>query len=277
MGHQSIAIADDRGEFLNADDTELPIYSLTKPFIASAVFAAGINVHEPIAHWIGSALVPRAADISVAQLLNHTSGLRDYGALPEYSQAIQSGELAWSDDVFADHTLHKSLLFEPGEAWSYSNPGYWLAAKIVQEHTGLGFDDVIQRFIVDPLGLADTHVAHGLFADDLGNYPAEWVWHGLLTSSASDVVRFMMSSLIEPLTKTLTGVPMEHPGWINPHYGYGLMVEPGVRHGHNGGGPHYGASCFHFIQSGLTGCVLMRTNREEDAMDKLLAEISMHA
>jgi hypothetical protein len=52
------------------------------------------------------------------------------------------------------------------------------------------------------------------------------------------------------------------------------MVDPGSQYGHNGGGPNYSASCFHFIKSGLTGCVLMRTDREEDAMDELLKQIN---
>lgn len=71
----------------------------------------------------------------------------------------------------------------------------------------------------------------------------------------------------------LTKVPVEHPKWTDPHYGYGLMVEPNERYGHNGGGPNYSASCFHFIESGFTGCVLMRADQEEDAMDELLSEI----
>jgi D-alanyl-D-alanine carboxypeptidase len=247
---------------------------LVKPFIASIVFTAEINISTPIARWIGADIVPRAADISVAQLLNHTSGLRDYGGLKEYSQAIQAGETPWSDDVFGGHTLRKPLLFEPGEGWAYSNPGYWLLSKIVQTHTGLGFDEMIHRFIVEPLGLTATQVAHGQFADDLPGYPAEWVWHGLLTSSASDLVRFMMSPLIDPLLGKLTRVPVEHPRWADPHNGYGLMVDPGSRYGHNGGGPNYSASCIHFIKSGLTGCVLMRADREEEAMNELLKQIN---
>jgi len=51
------------------------------------------------------------------------------------------------------------------------------------------------------------------------------------------------------------------------------MVEPGLRFGHNGGGPAYGASCFHFVQSGPTGCVLMRTEQDDQTMDELLSQI----
>ena len=274
MTFKSIAIADERGDFLLAVDMELPIYSLAKPLIASTVFSCGIDISTPISHWIESDLVARADDISVKQLLNHKSGLCDYGGLPEYVHAVESGDAPWTDEVYADHTLRRPLLFAPGEGWAYSNPGYWLLTQIVQIHTGNNFDNALQQFITAPLGLAATKVTHGQFADDLPAYPAEWVWHGLVTSTASDVVRFMRSPLVEPLRSDLSKVQFEHPLWVDPHYGYGLMVDPGVRYGHNGEGPKYSASCYHFIETGLTGCVLTQADREEDAMKELLVEIA---
>ena len=52
------------------------------------------------------------------------------------------------------------------------------------------------------------------------------------------------------------------------------MVDPGIRYGHNGGGPHYSASCFHFLESGRTGCVLLRSDEEEAAMERLLDRLA---
>jgi len=275
MRTQSIAIADEAGAFLHREDAVLPIYSLTKPFIASAVFAAGIDIDEPVSRWVERQTFPRGTDVSVAQLLAHTSGLTDYGGLPEYGSDIQAGLPPWSDDDFADHTLRKPLLFEPGEGWAYSNPGYWLLSQIVQKHTGLSFENVIHDLIAEPLGLSSTRVARGQFADDLPSYPAEWVWHGVLMSSARDIVHFMNSDFVAPLLAKLTKVPFEHPLWTNAHYGYGLMVDPEIRFGHNGEGPNYSASCYHFTESGLTGCVLMQADGEGRAMEVLLKEITL--
>lgn len=269
----SIVIADDGGRLLQNTDAVLPIYSLVKPFIASSVFSAGIDIDAPISNWIDAQVCPRSADISVAQLLNHTSGLSDYMALPDYQRAIRSGAAPWSDEEFIDHTLRKPLLFSPGERWSYSNPGYWLLSKIVQKQTGLSFDAVMQRFIVEPLKLSSIRIARGQFADDLPWYPAQWVWHGVVMANALDVVKFMSSDLVFPLLAGLTRVPVEHPLWTDPHNSYGLMVEPGIRYGHNGDGPGYSASCFRFIESGLCGCVLVPADREGVAMKLLLDEI----
>ena len=144
----------------------------------------------------------------------------------------------------------------------------------MQAQTGLGFAEAIDRFIAAPLALSSVSVAHGQFADDLPWYPAEWVWHGLIVSTAADVVRFMRSPLLEPLLEQLVSVPVEHPLWTNPCNGYGVMVEPGVRYGHTGGGPNYSAACFHFVETGLTGCVLTQSQDEDAAMNELVNEIA---
>lgn len=269
--NQSIAVASGAGEFLQRDDLQLPIYSVTKSYIAASVVAAKIDIECPISTWVDAALVPRAADITVRQLLNHTSGLRDYGALPAYAAAIEAGEI-WTDQDFAEHTLARPLLFEPGTRWSYSNPGYWLLSQVVQRETGLSFDGYLKRFVIEPLALERTQVALGQFADDLPNYPADWVWHGLLLSTAADVVTFMTSHLVKPLVDRhdLIQVPVQHPAWTSPSWGCGLMVDPGIKWGHNGDGPKYSAACFHDIKKNLTACVLCRTDIEGDATTRTL-------
>jgi D-alanyl-D-alanine carboxypeptidase len=143
-------------------------------------------------------------------------------------------------------------------------------SQIIQKESELDFAALIDRHVVDVLGLANTRVAHGVFADDLPGYPAGWVWHGFLMSSAADAVTFMRSTLVKPLMGTLVAVPGDYPLWNSPHNGFGLMVEPGVRFGHNGGGPGYSASCFHFMGSESTGCVLMQSDDEQAAMKHLL-------
>jgi len=273
---ESIALLRDTDEFIQREDVILPIYSITKTYIAACVFAVGIDIDERISAWLDDSFVSRGSDISVRQLLNHTSGITDYASSPEYHEAIQSGGI-WSDEDFAHLTLHQDLLFEPGSKWSYSNPGYWLLSKIVQIESGLGFDAYISKFVSKPLELKDTSVAHGTYAADLPNYPAEWVWPGLLLSTATEVVRFMTSSLVSPLYEEnkLVMVPINHPDWANPAWGYGLMVDKGVRYGHNGDGPKYSSACFRFLESGLTGCVLCSAEVEGAATTRLLQMVKL--
>ncbi|MEZ5551793.1 MAG: serine hydrolase domain-containing protein [Pseudomonadales bacterium] len=267
---EAVAIAKGDGTFLRADNQVLPLYSITKTYIAATLFTLDIDIEAPVSDWIDRALLDRGDRISVRQLLNHTSGLGDYGGLVEYTRAIQSGEPVWSDETFATHTLQRDLLFQPGRGWSYSNPGYWLLRQICQRHSGLDFATLIDRQVCRPLGLQHTRAVSGIFADDLPDYPAGWVWHGLLLGTPADTVKFLDSPLISPLLAEPVAVPGRQPGWTAPHYGYGLMIEPGVRYGHNGGGPGYSASCNHFIRSDRTLCVLTSAGDPEAAMYRLL-------
>ena len=271
MMTNAIATVDRDGRLDVAADAMLPIYSLTKTFIAAAIVALGIDPCEPISTWIERDWVARGPEITVQHLLQHTSGLRDYGSLPAYHDAVKAGGVAWSDETFADHTLRQPLLFDPGTGWAYSNPGYWLLGQIAQRETGLDLAGVLRRTIVEPLDLRCTHLACGVFSETLPNYRAEWVWHGLLVASAADVARFMASDLAAPLAEHVVPVPGQHEHWVAPHYGYGVMVDPGIRYGHLGGGPGFSAACFQFIASSRTLCVLMQSEQEGAAHEHLLA------
>ncbi|MCZ6618148.1 MAG: hypothetical protein O7E57_08435 [Gammaproteobacteria bacterium] len=71
----------------------------------------------------------------------------------------------------------------------------------------------------------------------------------------------------------LISVPIDHADWKNTAWGYGLMVDRRNRYGHKGDGPKYSAACFHFMKSGLTGCVLCSAESEGTATTRLLSII----
>lgn len=272
---ESVAVIDAGGADLTpaAQNSELvlPVYSITKTYIAACMFAAGVDVSRKVADWFGAELVPRGGDITVHQLLNHSSGLPDYGAEPEYQAAVQEAVL-WDDGQFADLTLRRDLLFEPGHGWAYSNPGYWLLGQILQRVCDLDLAACVEKFVCRPLGLQQTAVVTGQFADDLPHYPAAWVWHGLICSTAAEVVQFMRSPLVTPLLQSAgqVPVPVEHPSWREPRWGYGLMFDHQRRYGHNGDGPGYSAACYQSLDTGVTACVLCAAEQEGVATTRVL-------
>ena len=273
---EAAAIVNQDGALLLDEGPALPIYSIAKTFIACAVVQTGIDLQTPVARWIEARWLPDADGITVAHLLNHTAGLPDYTTLAAYGAAIDAHAPPWTDIEYAAKTLHQPRLFAPGERFAYSNPGYWLLKRVLELEHGQSWPDVLRALITGPLQLQSTQVVTGQFADDLPHYPAEWVWHGVITSRAADIARFMASDLIPPLLASPFAVHRPQPHWQDPHYGYGVMIEPGAMYGHNGGGPGYCASCFHFIHRGLTGCVLMSSEREDEAMLKLRQRIKQY-
>lgn len=94
--------------------------------------------------------------ITIRNLLNHTSGIRDQWQL----LAISGTRL---DDVITqDHIIkllgqQRELNFKPGERFSYSNSGYTMAAEIVKSVTGKTLRQFADSAIFKPLGMNNTH------------------------------------------------------------------------------------------------------------------------
>jgi len=229
----------------------------------------------------------------VRGLLDHTSGVRDYGSLPEYHEAVrtQPGR-AWDDDEFLARTAAAGPQFEPGKGWAYSNTGYLLLRRLLDEHGGLAA-------FLPQLGLADAAVAerpadlrdavaassallHDGVDDVRGVYDPRWVGHRTLLARAEDLVGFwrgLPAEMLEP--RTFVPIGFEAPGSVRPSYGLGVMADPGsplgTVVGHGGGGPGYAAAVFAVPSADAVAIVLAADERypaQETALELLAAAVS---
>jgi D-alanyl-D-alanine carboxypeptidase len=222
------------------------IYSVTKTAVAAAVL---LLVREG------------AVELeSVRRLLDHTSGVRDYGSLPEYHEAVRARPgVAWEDEEFLARTAAAGRKFEPGQGWAYSNTGYLLLRRLLAEHGGLGA-------FLPRLGLADATVAERtedlglavpasstLLLDGVGDvrgvYDPRWVGHRTLVARVGDLLGFwrdLPAEMLDP--QTFVSIGRDAPGFVRPSYGLGVMADPanplGTIVGHGGGGPGYAAGVF---------------------------------
>jgi D-alanyl-D-alanine carboxypeptidase len=134
-------------------------YSITKTFTAALLLllteSCKLELDVPIARWFPR--IDAAHRISIRQLLNHTSGIPDYGGLRTYHEAVRSSPTTpWSFEQFAAETYDRGLLFEPGTGWAYSNVGYMLLKRIVEEVSGDTYATLVSDRICRPLGLRRT-------------------------------------------------------------------------------------------------------------------------
>lgn len=111
-----------------------------------------LALDDPIARWFPA--LPGAARISVAQLLQHRSGLGDIQRLPDF-------ETTWMFEPRREAELVQAIAslprrFEPGERAEYSNSGYLLLGFIVEKAGGQPYGQALQRRLARPLGLRDT-------------------------------------------------------------------------------------------------------------------------
>lgn len=263
-------------EPIHADEPFL-IYSVTKPLLAAAAMClveqGHVDLEAPTVSL--SPVVDIDPDITLRHLLNHTSGLPDYGGMRAYHDAVRATPSApWSDAELLERTLAQGSLFAPGEGWAYSNIGYTLVRRIVARHGGGSLQAALDRLLFRPLGLRRTRIAETLDdtldlapgytmrnkagepVDIRGRYHPGWVAHGVVRSTALEVAR-TLDALFgarivsqESLARMREAVPVDtdHPVIRQPGYGLGLMVD---RHpassglaGHAGGGPGYATAAF---------------------------------
>jgi len=97
-----------------------------------------------------------ANSISIRNLLNHTSGIRDYLTI-SYLKGMSDDDYYLDSDIMKWLVNQSDLNFKPGEEFLYSNSGYWLLGQIVKEVSGKNMADFAQEEIFEPLGMSDTH------------------------------------------------------------------------------------------------------------------------
>ena len=94
--------------------------------------------------------------ITIRHLLNHTSGLRDWGSVAALG-GWPRGSRVYNHRIVVDiASRQKALNYAPGTHYSYTNTGYNLLAVIVARITGQSFSDFTRDRIFQPLGMTSS-------------------------------------------------------------------------------------------------------------------------
>lgn len=149
--------ADREWDVANTPETRFRIGSITKQFTAAAILklaeAGKLDLDESVARQMPG--LPAAwAAMTIRMLLNHTSGLPNVTALPDYWTVISRIERRPMETVALLYA--EDLLFSPGTGYEYSNTGYILLAAIVERITGRSFETALARDVLTPAGLSET-------------------------------------------------------------------------------------------------------------------------
>jgi D-alanyl-D-alanine carboxypeptidase len=178
---------------LNGADS-LVIGSVTKTYVSAAVLQlveeGRLSLTDSVRQYLpGEAAVP--PDITIRQLLSHTSGLADV-----FNDTTKTGlethpEHAWSaSEVMA--TVHAPW-YRPGEGYAYANTNYYLLGLVIEQITGATLAEELDRRFFTPLGLDSTEVLKG---DSTARDTLEPAWatifwaSGAMSASAADLARW---------------------------------------------------------------------------------------
>ncbi len=219
---------------------------------------------------------------ALRHLLQHRSGLADYGGLPAYHEAVARGDAPWPVPALLDHVEADRLRYPAGEGWDYSNIGYLFVRRLIETKIGDNLDKALQKLVLGPLGISRAKVASGpadLEAVLMGSaraYHPGWVYHGLLVGPVEDAARLLHNlmagellgsrELQDALTPFLLQGPVPGRPWKAPGYGLGVMTgetTAGARvAGHTGGGPGSTIAVYHAMRAGRRTAAVFRTSED---------------
>jgi len=142
-------------------------FSMTKTITAIAVLQLserpGLRIDDKAARFIEH---PYSPEITIRQLLNHTSGIPN--PIP-----LKWVHLVKNHSLFDEGKALAVILEEnpksvslPGEEYRYSNIGYWLLGKIIEAVTQQDYQSYIQKNIFEPLGLKPEEIDFAVHAPD---------------------------------------------------------------------------------------------------------------
>jgi CubicO group peptidase (beta-lactamase class C family) len=156
---KAFGLADLEHDVLNTPQTIFESGSVAKQFTAAAIVLlqqdGRLSLADPVRKYIPE-LPDYGSPLTIRHLLNHTSGIRDWGTVMSLTGAGR-GDRVISQDLALDVITHQRALdFTPGAEYSYSNSGYNLLAIIVERVSKQKFSAFLHERLFKPLGMKNS-------------------------------------------------------------------------------------------------------------------------
>ena len=137
-------------------DTLFSVGSITKTFTGALALRLAergtISLDDRLSKWVPT--YPNAANITLRELLNHTSGIRDFFETATFKYIDADHNATWTpEQVLA--RIGKPY-FAPGKGYHYSSTNYVLLGLVLERATGKQLAELVRTEFLDPLGLSHT-------------------------------------------------------------------------------------------------------------------------
>jgi D-alanyl-D-alanine carboxypeptidase len=193
-----------------AIDDHMRLASVAKAFSGAVALSVVADGSLALTDTVGQHLpdLPAAwGDVTLAQLLGHTSGIPDFSTTDAFVDALVASLLvAPPPEELLSFVAEQPLLFPPGSEYRYSNSDNIVVGLMVQAATGRSYEAGLRDRVRDPLGLSRTSLpsghrlpapfVHGYDASDGEDvselFAAGWTWaSGGIVASPDDANRFV--------------------------------------------------------------------------------------
>lgn len=156
---KSFGYADLAKKTSNTKDSRFDIASISKTFTSVAILQLKekrkLRLDDKVQLYLPE--FPYS-NISIRNLITHTSGLPDYNLYESAIEANPNILISNKDILLYLKNWSKPLEFEPGGKWSYSNTNFSVLALITEKITGLSFEKYLQRNVFTPAGMKNTYI-----------------------------------------------------------------------------------------------------------------------
>lgn len=285
----------------NGPNTRFRIASVSKQFTGLAILVlqerAQLGVTDRVCTHLPNC-PPAWADITIDQLLTHTSGIHNYSDDVQNEEQFYTllGTQEPSPDQLIQVFANLPLDFPPGSRWAYSNSGYVVLGRLVEQVSGKAYGDFLHDEILDPLGMSDTGYQPDLTpSDEYAVGYEDWTTPaavfddsvlfaaGGMYSTVTDLgrwQRFLLTgdpavvkkgTLAELLQPRIAATPTS---W----YGYGVESRGATMtaidaYAHSGGVPGFNSYIEVRPASGISVTVLANINLNIEDFSRTLAEL----
>jgi CubicO group peptidase (beta-lactamase class C family) len=186
--------------------------SVSKPFVATAIVQLAergmLDLDDPVTKHLPYFRLAdeRFRDITIRQMLNHTSGMPDVADYEWDKPQFDDG----AAERYVRQMASERLLWAPGEDWRYSNMAFDAMGDLIAKVSGMSFEEFVRAYIFEPLGMGESsfiypeidetlrttgHVGNPARVSDVYPYNRRHAPSSTLNSSVSQMTRWMLANL----------------------------------------------------------------------------------
>lgn len=283
--------ADIKNKIPATPDTKFRIGSVTKQFTAAAILKLQeknlLSVNDKLSKFIPD--FPRGDEVTIHQLLTHTSGIHSYTSKPDFIDKVTKTIVP---DSLISSFKNDPYDFNPGEKMLYNNSAYFLLGYIIGKVSGKPYEAYLKETFFDPLHMKNTgvhyagikleHEAKGYARnnnkyDTATNWDMSWAGGaGAMYSTVDDLLKWNQALYggkvlsEKSFNEALTPVVLKNGELPAMKYGYGLVFTKfrGQDIVSHGGGLHgFITQLAYFPKDKLTIVMFSNTDQPEVNFD----------
>lgn len=291
----------------NRIETKYKVASITKAFtsvlVLQLVEQGKIDLNKTIKNYLPDYKGEAGDRVTIHQLLNHTSGMKNIDSVPSLEYVVKNGfplyQMPHTSDRLLEEFCSQKLVGEPGKKFDYNNADYIVLGKIIERIYGKTYEQVLRENLLEPLQMRDSGMIHQpnivanladtyfyrddskTLTNDLPFYTENLYAAGGMYSNAYNILKFSDALFGGKLLKRETLERMFTSGL--DEYGYGVWVYND--YDINGKkykiikrpGSNMGAQSMLFHISEAAATIIILTNTGTTSLDVFAAEIAKRA